>query len=579
MAELIWEGKYVDGEKTTPFRSAMPFQNHEFHGEASWHNRLIRGNTRYVLPSLLPEFAGAIDLIYIDPPFATGGTFSSQIPVPHAPGSILKPASAARTIRQRAYRDQWGRGLDRYLQWFYETLLLLHELLAERGCLYVHVDEHSGHYTKILLDEIFGSDRFLNEVIWYYADNFQGNLNRFANNHNSILIYGKSPLARLKRVAIPLDKTIRRDIRVWDKQNRKVRAARDSEGNILYKEYTSKSADDVWSIGQSCVTKPHSREYLGYPTQKPEELLRRVLEAGSKPGDLVLDCFCGSGTTAAVAERLGRRWIACDIGRYAFYTTRKRLLNINAVAPFMIQSLGMHERRLWYEAQFGSIPAGREAYRHFICRLYDAEPLNDYHWLHGIKAGRLVSIGDIDAPIHRSDLEAIINEWHTTSPAAGNENTITLELLGWDFADDVCELQPRDKLQIVTKYIPYEVLDQQSPPEAQIHFGELPLLQVKVQAGAANTVRVELQSFQSDLDTSPHAVEHWSQWIDHWAVDWHNNGSHFQICWHTSRTHAAPELQASATHCYKSPGTYTIAIKAIDLLGNESIVRKQVQIG
>ena len=376
MTELIWDGKYKDGKKVAPVRIALPFQTIETINQSAadrekdlaslfatgktnteWKNRLIWGDKKYVLPSLLTEFAGKVNLIYIDPPFDTGANFSFKATIPDNPETeedeSIEFTKQPSMLEQKAYRDTWGKGLDSYLQWFYETVVFLRELLAENGTIYVHLDEHVGHYAKIILDEVFGYENFLNDVVWYYPDNFQGNLNRFANNHNIILIYGKSNKIKLSRIEIPLDKTKKRDVRIWDKKDKKLVAARDENGKIIYKDFDFKYADDVWSIGQSSVTKSLSSEFLNYPTQKPEELLRRVIESGSNENDLVLDCFIGSGTTVSVAEKLNRRWIACDLGRFSIHTTRKRLLGIPNVKPFIIQNLGKYERQQWMMSEAG----------------------------------------------------------------------------------------------------------------------------------------------------------------------------------------------------------------------------------
>ncbi|HEY3118908.1 MAG TPA: site-specific DNA-methyltransferase, partial [Chloroflexota bacterium] len=215
MTELIWEGKYDrDGRRVPPLRVPLPFQTVETINESAqdrqrsldllrtgrdpaWRNRLIWGDKKYVLPALLDEFAGAIDLIYIDPPFDTGADFSMRVQI-DGEGFVKEPS----IIEQKAYRDAWGvspedraRGvthLDRYLRWFYETCVLLHELLSSTGSLYVHLDWHVGHYAKTVLDEIFGIDNFRNEIVWHYYNKLQGNVNRFASNHDVIFWYTKT---------------------------------------------------------------------------------------------------------------------------------------------------------------------------------------------------------------------------------------------------------------------------------------------------------------------------------------------------------------------------------------------------
>jgi adenine-specific DNA-methyltransferase len=187
LTELIWDGKYKDNKKIGPVRIELPFQTVETVNETAkerqltldrlysgqkteWRNRLIWGDKKYVLPSLLPEFAGQVNLIYIDPPFATGANFSFTAIIPESDESFTKEPSM---IEQRAYRDTWGHGLDSYLQWFYETAVLLRELLTEDGSLYVHLDWHIGQYAKAVLDEVFSAERMINEIIWYYETSLE----------------------------------------------------------------------------------------------------------------------------------------------------------------------------------------------------------------------------------------------------------------------------------------------------------------------------------------------------------------------------------------------------------------------
>jgi adenine specific DNA methylase Mod len=205
MTELIWDGKYKDGRKTAPLRVALPFQTVETVNESTadrqrtrslfaegketdWRNRLIWGDKKYVLPSLLSEFAGKVNLIYIDPPFDTGADFSFTTTISDSDESFTKEPSI---IEQKAYRDTWGRGLDSYLQWFYETVVLLHELLAEDGSLYVHLDWHVGHYAKTILDEVFSTENFRNEIIWQRTAS-HNDPKRYGVIHDTILFYTKS---------------------------------------------------------------------------------------------------------------------------------------------------------------------------------------------------------------------------------------------------------------------------------------------------------------------------------------------------------------------------------------------------
>ena len=283
-------------------------------GQDPWEDLLLTGDNLGALAWLREAgFADAVRLVYIDPPFASGANYVQQIRLRGRP----------ETLEKHQYGDTLGR--DAFLQFVYERLVPLRELLAEDGSIMVHLDAHVGHLVRALLDEVFGVERFVNEIVWHYADNFQGNVRGFANNHNTLYWYRRGERCVANPVRVPLDKPVKRDRRVWDKVAKKVVAARDEQGRLIYDTYTDRKADDVWRIGQSSVSKRRSKEHWGYPTQKPLKLLSRVIEAATNPGDLVLDCFLGSGTTALAARRLGRRWIGADVNPMAIAVTCQRL--------------------------------------------------------------------------------------------------------------------------------------------------------------------------------------------------------------------------------------------------------------
>ncbi|MGH9763902.1 MAG: site-specific DNA-methyltransferase, partial [Blastocatellia bacterium] len=398
MTELIWDGKYKDGKKQGPVRIALPFQTVETVNESAqdrrrnlelfasgrdteWRNRLIWGDKKYVLPSLLPEFAGKVNLIYIDPPFDTGADFSFIATIPDEPESeddqntsFTKEPSV---IEQKAYRDTWGRGLDSYLLWLAETVALLRDLLADNGSIYVHLDWRMVHYAKALLDEVFGSDRYENEIIWKRSLP-HGNIDyKFGASHDTILRYTKTeesiwnpqysahreeylrdfykytePSGRRYRLISCINPNPNRPNltyewrgvkRVWKFSKERMQRMHDEglleyskNGIPSYKGYLDQMRgvplQDIWTDVHPLMGS--SQEWVEYPTQKPVALVERILQASSNENDLVMDCFVGSGTTAAVAEKLNRRWLACDLGRFAIHTTRKRLLGIPNVKPF-----------------------------------------------------------------------------------------------------------------------------------------------------------------------------------------------------------------------------------------------------
>jgi site-specific DNA-methyltransferase (adenine-specific)/adenine-specific DNA-methyltransferase len=288
-----------------------------------WYNRLIWGDKNDVLATLLNDFTASVDLIYIDPPFMTGRTFTSGTQV--------------------AYRDYWNNDLDTYLQWLYETLLLLYQLLASDGSLYVHLDWRAAHYARLLLDEIFCSGLhadgpgFKNEIIWHYQSG--GRTQKYyARKHDTLLLYTKSAdycfhAERVgERRGVHRRNHMRKEVGADGRTAWTIRSA----GRIYtYSEDTLMTPSDVWIDIHHLHQKDPER--IGYATQKPEALLERIMLASSEEHDLVLDCFCGSGVTPAVAERLGRRWIACDASNLAITMTRRRLLAKERIYPFGVQ--------------------------------------------------------------------------------------------------------------------------------------------------------------------------------------------------------------------------------------------------
>jgi hypothetical protein len=342
-------------------------------------------------------------------------------------------------------------------------------------------------------------------------------------------------------------------------------------------EYEGTVLQDIW-MG---VNKIHnqSAEQLHYPTQKPEALLDRIIRASSNEGNLVLDCFLGSGTTAAVAEKLNRRWIACDLGRFAVHTARKRLLAIPEVKPFVVQNLGKYERQLWQAAEFGdSATARTSAYRSFILDLYHATPVNGYAWLHGLKNGRMVHVGTVDAPVTSGDIKQIVIEFRkAVGTGKDAPSTKGVDLLGWDFAFELNEVARQDAekagIDLRLVHIPREVLEKRAVEQGDIRFFELAALSVELKQ-SARKVSLTIQDFVIPLDDVPadvqKAVTHWSQWIDYWAVDWDNKDDTFHNEWQAYRTRKSQDLSLTTTHEYTEPGDYTVVIKVIDILGNDT---------
>lgn len=340
MAELTWKGKdaFLNKSYNVQLTSHLHLQTVAWHpatqrkeqeaaqhsSEIQWYNRLICGDKNDVLSTLLEEFAASVDLIYIDPPFMTGRVFSS--------GSSV------------AYRDTWDNDVDIYLQWLYEAFLLLYLLLSERGSIYVHLDWRTAHYAKLLLDEIFhptlsSGGGFRNEIIWHYQSGGRPHKG-YARKHDTLLLYTKSADARFhgerisERRGTQKRNNMRKEVGVDGRVSWTIRSA----GRLYtYDEDSLMTPSDVWTD----IHHLHQRdpERTGYATQKPEALLERIIAASSEEYDLVLDCFCGSGVTPIVAEKLHRRWIACDKSAMSITTTLDRLLISERNTPFVLQHI------------------------------------------------------------------------------------------------------------------------------------------------------------------------------------------------------------------------------------------------
>lgn len=511
---LEWEGKPQLVE-----RLSLPFQTVETINEsratrerdvggllraepddADFRNLLIWGDNKLVMSSLLSRFAGAIDLIYIDPPFATGDDFTIEVRV--GDEAVMKQPSV---LEEHAYRDTWGRGRDSYLTMMFERLVLMHELLGDRGSIYVHCDTRANSALRFLLDEVFGEEMFRNEIRWTRSLP-KNDPRQFGRSSDSILYYTKTEDRTFNPQYIPqkaesVDAHYREDAngrlyrlasllapggrgplysyygyeRNWRFTEEKMRAL-EAEGRVMIRpdqipariyyldESRGSQVQDVWT--ELSPLNPMARERTGYPTQKPESLLERIISASSNEGDVVLDCFAGSGTTAVVAEKLRRNWIVCDLGRFAIHATRKRLLGVTDCRPFEIRNLGAYERQRW---QIASGNGGLRAYLDTILAFYRAEPVAGFIHLHGRKAHRMVHVGATDAPVTIDETEEVMDEMADNGIEA-------CDLLGWEWEmglhDTITERARRRGLDVRPRQIPREVMERQVTESDAVRFRE-----------------------------------------------------------------------------------------------------------
>ncbi|MEW5805171.1 MAG: site-specific DNA-methyltransferase [Patescibacteria group bacterium] len=637
--ELIWPGKRKEVE-----RVGLPFQTIEtinlprgvrqedlFGGKddlsavpgtaraGGWKNRLIWGDNLLVMGSLLNDFAGKINLIYIDPPFATGDDFSFTVNIGDQ-AEVTKEPSA---LEVKAYRDTWGKGMQSYLQMMYDRLVLMKELLADDGSIYVHLDWHVGHYVKAIMDEIFGRENFRNEIIWKRTS-AHSHGKTMGNIHDTILFYTKGTDYVYNQVYLSYSKGYteshyrrvdggarqyrtdnliapgggyryewkgvtknwrapRKTMEKWENEGRLVYTR---EGTAEYKRYLDEMPgvpmQDVWA--DISPINSQAKERLGYDTQKPEALLERVINLSSKEGDIVADFFCGSGTTGAVAEKLGRHWIMSDLGRFAIHTARKRLLDAKA-KPFVVQNLGKYERHRWAKLN------GRyKNYTKFILELYHAEPVDGFIHLHGKKAKSFVRVGAVDAPVTLSEIREALEECKAN-------NIKKLDVLGWEWEmglhDLVKEEAEKYGVKLGTFQIPREVMEL-SVADAQKHdlpargaqagveFYELAYLEVEPKV-EGKRVTVTLNDFiipNPELlpEEVKGKVKNWSDFIDYWAVDWmfnqHEEETEEDDTFHNMnqryRTRKEPKLELSMDYIYPKAGRYNVLVKVIDIFGNDT---------
>jgi adenine-specific DNA-methyltransferase len=546
-----------------------------------------------------------------DPPFFTGADFTIRIKL--VDEQIEKEPSI---IEERAYKDTWSGGIASYLKYMYERLVLIRELLAENGSIYVHLDWHVGHYVKVMMDEIFGYENFVNEIVWYYPGGLKSVKNVFPRKHDTILFYSKSD----KKFFILPRKDITDAVSLWERwgkyssdgetikfkeipktdiknRERQIQKFRnihgkDPEANDVIYEKEGALVESVWD---DCPSVYRMNERLDFDTQKPEALLKRIILASSNEGDIVADFFCGSGTTLAVAEKLGRRWIGCDLSKFAIQVTRKRLLDIhnskdlqnenkkeygNPARPFELWNIGNYETVYWQERQ--------DEYLTFMLKLYQAAPLTGFRYLHGRKGDRAAHIGPLNAPVTMEDVEKVVIECR-----ANNFNRA--DILGWEWSYEVNELAKTSakkngvdlKLiqipsvnEIKSSLVGFDLQLLKVPEHIiekelikYIKFPEVAYLEIESKVNG-NEVTLKINDFQlsptAELAEIASKVKDSRELIDYWAIDWDYKEDTFHNQWQSFRVKKNPRVDYQARHKYEDVGNYEIMIKVVDVFGNDT---------
>ena len=582
--ELVWNGKTSDVTNVV-----LPFQTIEHVDEPrpesvrnqqldifdtsgrqlkGWTNKLIWGDNKFILSSLKNgplreqiEEQGGIKLIYIDPPFDVGADFTINVEIGD---EIL--SKEPNVLEELAYRDTWGKGQDSFLAMIYERLVIMRDLLSPTGTIFVHCDWRINSCLRQLLDEIFGNQNFINEIIWHYYNKMQGNVGRFASNHDVIFSYKKGDKHNFKSIKEKRDKPKKQQKRVWDKESQSLKQAKDENGNLVYYDDTHRTIDDVWRLHY--LMPADRKEKVDYPTQKPEHLIKRIIESFSSEGDLIADFFVGSGTTCAVAEKLGRKWIGTDLGKFAIHTTRKRLINVQRglktagrdYLAFEVLNLGKYDRNYFVSGMSEldrKVQTQKETNREaalnsLIFQAYGGEPISGFRTIRGKKNNRVIAIGPANMPVSRLFVEEIIQECV--------EKSITkVDLLAFEFEMGLFPNMQDDSaskgVDMVIKYIPKEVFDKRAVDKGEARFHDVAYIEV-VPSIKGNTVAISLTNYsvfytqgsatetEKNLKDGKAAIvvdngqviklskdkngmnnprevltKNWHDWIDYWSID------------------------------------------------------------
>lgn len=594
-------------------------------------------------------------------------------------------------LEEIAYRDTWGRGTDSFIAMIYERLILMRDLMHSAASIYVHMDWRLIDHLRLVMDEVFGSSHYQGCIRWQRqtSSGYKG-IKKYGRAHDSILWYSKTSDFLYNTQYLPYsEEYIKSHYNQVDEQGRRYRphwlgtttketierfletgrvVRRDDgvlEKRLYLKDQPGTPVDDVWT--DIFPVNSQAKEDTQYPTQKSEALLERIINASSNKGDLVADFFSGSGTAAAVAEKLGRKWLTTDLGKFAIHTTRKRMIGVQRALKtdgqdyraFEILNLGKYERQHYVgvnpnlrEAEQQAQLAQKEAeFLALILRAYGAEKTDGFATFHGKKAGRLVSVGPVNLPVTRLYVEEVISECR-------QKRITRVDILGFEFEmglfPNVLDEARAKGIDIAPKYIPAEVFDKRAVEKNQVRFHDVSYIEVKPHVGRSEkglpTVAVELTDFsvyysqgsikqsestlkpgssavvvekgqivkvskgKNDVVTREVLTKKWSDWIDYWAVDFDFENKReiirkpivsedrlpgmeadrrtlevyeevwtgdyiFENEWQTFRTKKdrSLELKSVAKECV--PGRRKIAVKVVDIFGNDTMTIVEVSLG
>lgn len=600
--ELVLPRKDVSGF----FRGQVPNIPNDFNAAldgGTWMNRLVYGDNLLTMQALLagdpqtglPSLRGKVDLIYIDPPFDSKADYRTPITLPN-----MKCSQKPTVIEQFAYADTWEEGTISYLKMIYPRLALMKELLSERGSIYVHIDWHIGAYMKIILDDIFGKDMFRNELVWTYFGFKRSTTKKFPQKHDIIYSYAKNNEyvwnTQYKPHSADYIKRFKKD-----KNGRLYRDDVNPTGGgtrIIYlDEVKGDIVDSVWE--DIPPVNPVAKERVGYATQKPEALLERIIKASSNEGDLVCDFFGGSGTTAAVAEKLGRRWITCDIGKPAALVMRKRFIDQD-VKPFLYQSIGDYQKEAFHNNKklrrvgdlsqvvlglFGALP-------------FTPEQVSDRNFGY-IKGTRTLVM--VDSPNRLTTAATVRRAVEAKASLLGGDWDKVI-VLGWNFAFDISQaIEKYKNSNVEVLVIPPDLLDKLSKKgfkkliaDKTVRFSSLQYLvvnpvEVKTNESGEDELSISLNNYvllspdniplddkdkeklQQVMEQDPLSL------VEYWSIDPDYDGETFRSTWQDYRENV--DNDSDPLHCVYSArikmphkDERKVCVKAVDVFGFESQV-------
>lgn len=617
--ELIWEGKYDEyGNRreiklpSTPYplqkietidephdrikagRTVQDeiFDETKFNENShpdDFRNMLIWGDNKLAMNSLLSSFRGKIDLIYIDPPFDVGADFTLNVQLGDSKETIYKEQSVMEAV---AYRDMWGKGTDSYIHMMYERISLMKELLSESGSFYVHCDWRVVGFLRLLCDEIFGVNNFQREIIWSLSgvSGYKSLVNNYVRGHDTLLYYSKSSNPIFNKLYLPYSDAQLKRFNAVDENGRHYKSITKTK-RIYLEDTDGVPISDVWSDVASFQTVVNSPEIQNYPTQKPEKLIDRIISASSRDDSIIADFFCGSGTTLSVAEKLGRKWIGVDLGRFSIHTTRKRMLQVQRelhlsgkpYRSFDVYNLGRYERQWWQKER---LHGADTEHRATVMKFYKATELVNppSSLLHGKKGGALIHIDEIDGMFTGEEL---VNVARAASVAGAKE----VHILAWEFEMELTirkqAIEAEYSVQIKLFYIPREIMESN---RTECQFFEAGYLKAAVLRDKEGKIDVALESFIPSLAEAPEkevnalrerSVKSPFDFIDFWAVDFeYSKDKPFEHHWQDFRIKKKRTL-ATKTDLgwkYHDSGKHEICVKVIDVFGVDTTIVIPVEV-